>query len=525
MTGTDCAAIARDLRVRDMPIKRVSLSELRLGMYIHRLKGDWFRHPFWRGSFLLSRQQDLEAIQAAGIQSVWIDTDKGRSPPDPAVAQANARRDAQARQGDGFAPVEPSPTAVSLEEEIDQARRLCLAAQDQVMGMFEEARMGRAIDPEATLPLVRQIADSVGRHPQALFSVARLKTRDNYTYLHSVAVCALMLALSRQLRLDGILTRHAGLGGLMHDVGKAAIPLSILNKPGQLTDDEFDIMKTHAFLGAAMLREGGADEAIQSIALHHHEKFDGTGYPDRLAGKDIPLLARMGAVCDVYDAVTSERRLQGALESRRDHAPHGELDGAFRSSRLRGLRQDGGHLSDRLAGAAEIPAPGGRGGVGHPFAAAAEGQGLFLPADPQAVRRGIPRPEPAGMRGPHPAGGGSGRLESHRAGGVLDAGRVPLVAAGGAARGRIPGPRVRGRQAQETAARAYAARAYAARAMDVSRVSAAPSWAGAAEAAGIVCDSSMWLRCRRLAASTRTPSITAAVPTQYGTWSPKVSPR
>jgi putative nucleotidyltransferase with HDIG domain len=292
-----------------MSIERISLPELRLGMYIHKLEGDWFRHPFWRGSFLLTRMQDLEAIRAFGIQNFWIDTAKGLGPADPSVAGADARPADLVRHDaiPGSGPQEEPEAHVSLEEEIEQARSLCLSAHNQVMGMFEEARMGRAIDPEATLPLVRQIADSVGRHPQALFSVARLKTRDNYTYLHSVAVCALMLALSRQLKLDAVLTRQAGLGGLMHDLGKAAIPLEILNKPGRLSDAEFDIMKSHPFLGATMLREGGADEAIQTIALHHHEKFDGTGYPDRLSGRGIPLLARMGAVCDVYDAVTSER--------------------------------------------------------------------------------------------------------------------------------------------------------------------------------------------------------------------------
>ncbi len=142
---------------------------------------------------------------------------------------------------------------------------------------------------------MQQIADSVDRHPQALLGVARLKTRDNYTYLHSVAVCALMLSLSRRLKLDADLTRQAGLGGLMHDLGKAAIPLDILNKPGRLSAAEFDVIRRHPVLGSGdALQESGADEAVQSIALHHHEKYDGSGYPDRLSGRDIPLLALHG---------------------------------------------------------------------------------------------------------------------------------------------------------------------------------------------------------------------------------------
>ena len=134
-----------------------------------------------------------------------------------------------------------------------------------------------------------------------------VKTHDDYTYLHSVAVCALMLSLARQLNLDDEQARLAGLGGLMHDLGKAAMPLEVLNKPGKLTDAEFAIVKRHPVEGEKMLRSGGAEPAALDIALHHHEKMNGTGYPDRLAGDAISLLARMGAVCDVYDAVTSVR--------------------------------------------------------------------------------------------------------------------------------------------------------------------------------------------------------------------------
>ncbi|MGU5537797.1 HD-GYP domain-containing protein [Aeromonas caviae] len=175
------------------------------------------------------------------------------------------------------------------------------------MDMFQEARLGKAVDPSTTLPLVGEIAASVLRQPHALISVARIKTHDDYTYLHSVAVCALMLSLARHLDLDEEQTRLAGIGGLMHDLGKAAMPLEVLNKPGKLTDAEFAIMKRHPVEGAKMLRAGGAEPGVVDIALHHHEKIDGTGYPDRLAGDAISLLARMGAICDVYDAVTSER--------------------------------------------------------------------------------------------------------------------------------------------------------------------------------------------------------------------------
>jgi HD-GYP domain-containing protein (c-di-GMP phosphodiesterase class II) len=174
--------------------------------------------------------------------------------------------------------------------------------------MFQEARMGHAIDAEACEPLVEEIAGSVLRNPGALVSLARLKTKDDYSYMHSVATCALMVALGRQVGLDESGCREAGLAGLMHDIGKAVMPLDVLNKPGKLTDDEFSVMRTHPERGHEMVLGGqGVSEPILDVVLHHHERMDGTGYPHRLPGEQITQLARMGAICDVYDAITSNR--------------------------------------------------------------------------------------------------------------------------------------------------------------------------------------------------------------------------
>jgi HD-GYP domain-containing protein (c-di-GMP phosphodiesterase class II) len=174
--------------------------------------------------------------------------------------------------------------------------------------MFNEARMGKAIEADNVMPLVADISSSVARNPGALISIARLKSADDYTYMHSVAVCGLMIALSRQLNFDAGQMREAGMAGLLHDVGKMAIPLEVLNKPGKLTDAEFALIKGHPAAGHAMLKDGrGITEVSLDVCLHHHEKIDGSGYPHRLAGDDISLYAKMGAVCDIYDAVTSER--------------------------------------------------------------------------------------------------------------------------------------------------------------------------------------------------------------------------
>lgn len=208
-----------------------------------------------------------------------------------------------------------------------------------MLSLFREIRMGNAVSAEDAGKLVEEISSSVMRNPGALISLARLKTADDYTYMHSVAVCALMVSLARQLELDETSIREAGMAGLMHDLGRALMPLEVLNKPGRLTDDEFRIIKRHPVEGHRLLVEGKtASDIVLDMCLHHHEKIDGSGYPDRLASDEISLFARMGAVCDVYDAITSHRPYKAGwdpAESIRKMAEWstGHFDGrAFRPS-------------------------------------------------------------------------------------------------------------------------------------------------------------------------------------------------
>ncbi len=292
-------------------IKEIHSSQLRVGMYLAKLGVSWLNHPFVKNAFLIESADDLRTIREHGIDKVWIDTDKGD---DVMVANEPAARPAPppepaAPPPDIVTPAAAKPTPkASMQAEVAQAKKLCQMAKREMKSMFSDARMGKVVKTGDAMPLVEEISASVLRNPSALISVARIKTHDEYTFMHSIAVCALMIALARQLDLDEALVTEAGIGGLMHDLGKALMPIEVLNKPGKLTDAEYEIMKSHPEEGWKLLREAGdATEGTLDIALHHHEKVDGSGYPKGLAGEHISLLSRMGAVCDVYDAVTSNR--------------------------------------------------------------------------------------------------------------------------------------------------------------------------------------------------------------------------
>lgn len=287
-------------------LKRVGLEQVRLGMFVHDLCGSWMDHPFWRGKFLIESEEDLRRLRASSIREVWIDTAKGLD-----VELGQDKQAAEAAFSQLLASADQpilAPLRVSIEEEMSRAARIVSHSSAAVSSMFREVRMGQALNTADALPLVEEISHSVLRNPGALISLARLKTKDNYTYMHSVAVCALMVALARQLGMDEAKTRQAGLAGLLHDIGKMEIPFEILDKPGRLTDEEFDIIKRHPAAGHALLLQAhGADEIALDVVLHHHEKIDGSGYPNGLRGDAISLFAKMGAVCDVYDAITSNR--------------------------------------------------------------------------------------------------------------------------------------------------------------------------------------------------------------------------
>ena len=287
-------------------LKKVDSSQLRVGMFIHDLDCGWMDHPFLRNRFAITSEDEIRKILASGIRSVTIDCTRGLDLADaPTVAEAEAVTEAEVA---AIAAKPAPPLRTSLAEEFDRARVIRRQAAGLVKTVMQDARLGKAVELDQVSPVVENITASILRNASALLGLSVIKNKDDYTFLHSVSVCTLLVAFCRSRGLDAETTYQAGIGGLLHDTGKALVPDHILNKPGRLTDEEFEIVRRHPKDGHDILRRSAGIGAIPlDITLHHHERRDGTGYPDGQGEQDTSELAQMAAIVDVYDAITADR--------------------------------------------------------------------------------------------------------------------------------------------------------------------------------------------------------------------------
>ena len=308
---------------------KIQPHQVKMGMFVESFEGSFFDHGFWTDGFLISKTHQLERICDSNIDAVIINTDKGiglaRAGPKNPVAISQPAKTVKASPAINSksqqiwqsrpknAPFGRAAPSQSFRQEAKRAAALIKKSKAVLMSQFDAARLGQAVKGNRLEPLVAEITASVDRNQFALQNLSRLKTKDEYTYMHSVAVCALMVNLARQMELDDDVVAEAGMAGLLHDIGKMAMPSTLLEKAAALNSKEMDTIRTHPKRGHQILENGsGISDAVKNACLHHHERIDGKGYPHRLKGDQISLLARMTAICDVYDAVTSNRPYKDA---------------------------------------------------------------------------------------------------------------------------------------------------------------------------------------------------------------------
>jgi putative nucleotidyltransferase with HDIG domain len=289
-------------------IKKIPVEQLQVGMFVHDLNCGWMAHPFLTSQFKVNDPGTVMQILEAGIREIYIDTRRGTDLKDAQTLEESRAELEQELQAIVAADEAPIPAA-ALAEELARARKLHGETQKLVRGMMHDIRLGKQIEVEQCAPLVDGIFNSIFRNPDALLPLSQVKTRDEYTFQHSVSVSALAVAFGRALKLPRAEIREFALGALLHDVGKARVPDRILNKPGKLTDEEFLVMKSHAEHGSAVLAQakGKVSQIALNAASEHHERYDGTGYPRGLKGDAISAHGQMMAIIDVYDAITSVR--------------------------------------------------------------------------------------------------------------------------------------------------------------------------------------------------------------------------
>jgi putative nucleotidyltransferase with HDIG domain len=286
-------------------IKKIKVEQLKPGVFVHDFNSGWLHHPFLKNQVKIGTDEEVKKILKHQIHEVYIDTEKGMDI-DDAPTQQEVTEEIQTEIDKLAAPAHGRRGA-PLKLEIVKAKRFITEAEKTTRRLMDDVKLGKQIDMQQVESLVDRMTQSVLNSKDALISLARIKNKDEYTYMHSLAVSALCISFAEHLGFDAKKVRQIGIGGLLHDIGKVKVPTEILNKPGPLTEKEFEFMKQHVAHGNCILQQTRIDEGSVCVTAHHHERLDGTGYPDGLKGDQISLFGQMAAVVDIYDALTSER--------------------------------------------------------------------------------------------------------------------------------------------------------------------------------------------------------------------------
>jgi putative nucleotidyltransferase with HDIG domain len=210
---------------------------------------------------------------------------------------------------------------------IAMAKKVYVTAVETAETLWDQAKAGDKPDPNAARKIIESLAKVVTQDRTSLMALTALKKYDNYTFTHMVNVSVLAMSQARALNLDGPLLREFGFAALMHDIGKVNTPLEVLNKPGKLDKDEFEIMKRHVIDGAHILRKTPDMPALAPIvAFEHHLKQDLSGYPENIGHRELNLCTMIVSIADVFDALRSNRPYREGLATNRIRSIMGEQD-------------------------------------------------------------------------------------------------------------------------------------------------------------------------------------------------------
>lgn len=311
-------------------------------MFVHKMDGSWFDHPFWKSNFLIEDSKRLQTLRSSKLRGVVIDTSKGKDVSAPAPqARAAAAPAPAARERirtissrSKREALESMPT--TMAQEMDAAEAIALKAQDKLQKTFLAARLGRAVNIKAVEPVVRDILASVRRNPHAFSSLMRCKLKNEQMFRHALSVSALMVSLGRKMKLPAQDIHNGGLAGLLLDLGVNYLPQNLDPPGGDFRNAEPDIWQQHVMLGyRALANDWDLPQIVLDAVLQHHERLDGGGFPKGLEGSQITTVARMAAICDTFEFLLSRTGPAAALDPATAVQHMTAMKGAFDEDILR----------------------------------------------------------------------------------------------------------------------------------------------------------------------------------------------
>ena len=306
---------------------KINVDDLLLGMYVTELDKPWIESPFLFQGFSIESEEELEQVKQC-CEYVYVDAEK--SPPDIRVKlqrfNDNKKNQASFTETNTFNIHEDDEVVeASFKQHLIKAKQVRDKTRSYIDQALEDVRLGTSVDTKQAKTVVSTLVDNIVTSQDASIWLTHLKKRDEYTAIHSVNVCILSISFGRSLGLSKDELNVLGLGALLHDLGKMKVPLEVLNKPGKLTDAEFEIMRSHPGLGYELLKD---DKNIPpeslDVVLAHHERLNGKGYPHGREDAMIPYLTRIVSIVDVYDAVTSDRVYHDGM------SPHDALKNMYK---------------------------------------------------------------------------------------------------------------------------------------------------------------------------------------------------
>ena len=304
-------------------IKRILPEELKLGMYIDSAVFEKAQEEKRSADFvdgvLVDTEENLKRFKEKGLlKYIYIDTEKTKKiikkpepvkkekPPEPEEKKPVVEKVVEKK------PPEPAEEKVinpiPFKEEVKVAVEVKKQAHNVVKSYMEDARVGKTLDSEAVKTQASDMVDSILRNDNALTSLTRIKSFDEYTFTHCVNVAVLVTSFAKRLGFNRNRLERLAAGGLLHDLGKVKVPDEILNKPGRFTPEERVIINKHPEFSAEMLEKTPhIEEDSIRVSFEHHERLDGTGYPRGLKESQLHIDTNIISICDVYDALTSAR--------------------------------------------------------------------------------------------------------------------------------------------------------------------------------------------------------------------------